>query len=790
MAWFGLFSQNDNKIEQLNPISRGGNTQILNELNFDFREKLNLNDPFIQTVKIKIPFHENYGQDFPNISGNSRILRNAGINNAIFIPVNFGSQGSGILNICSLNELNFDVHEIQILERIAENISLNLRFNASEQLNSNNKWKIAKINSELELLNEVNDIILREKDEEKLLNETFNLILTRSKYKLIWISSFKKEELINLEMIPQRIWGEAAYADSLVIDFSNPIALKGPIPTTALTGKTSIINSTQSNPEYVLWRERTALFGIKSSISLSLNFDASQQSVVCIYSDIENAFDEHEIEILERILRNLSYAINSMNESKIKQEFGISLESSNRQLRDYKFALDKIALVSVTDINDIVLDVNDNFLKSSGYKREELIGYTHQLINSGFHPKSFWTNLWDTILSGNVWSGDIRNIRKNGDFFWLDTTIIPIKDEHEQIVQFLAIRYDITGTKKLRERNQFISFLVDSTEDSIIGLNSNGQITSWNRGAEKIYGYTSEEAENKQLFELLPTVNKNEEQIFISKLHSNTKLNETFELWRIKKDGNTVPLLITLSSIEDEEGKLIGISEIARDISSIKEAEIELQRQIKFLKDLSFISSFEIKQEVSKLKSMALFVLDTFNDSVGFDDISVQAKRSFKKLNQALEKLNDLIVSPLKKNDMNLSEKVMNPIERVCIIDEDLNHNAIIEAELVKVFNSDSISFFVKMESALEQMKKQGMNENCLVILDPQTERRSGWEFLKQHELLRFKSHVILMSNEIDENSIERAKDYKCVGNYLLKPFSSKMAQEILTGNMMIWNKD
>ncbi len=187
---------------------------------------------------------------------------------------------------------------------------------------------------------------------------------------------------------------------------------------------------------------------------------------------------------------------------------------------------------------------------------------------------------------------------------------------------------------------------------------------------------------------------------------------------------------------------------------------------------------------------MSLFVQEKFNDSMGLEYIAVQAKRSFNKLNQALEKLNEMIVSPLKKNDMKLSEKVMKPIERVCIIDEDLNHNALIKTELTKLFKEDSMMFFTEMDDALDQMKRRKMDETCLIIVDPQTNRRRAWEFLKQHELLRFKSRVILMSNEIDENSIERAKDYKCVGNYLPKPFNSNMAKDVLSGNILIWNKD
>ncbi|MDD5156881.1 ATP-binding protein [Sulfurimonas sp.] len=115
-------------------------------------------------------------------------------------------------------------------------------------------------------------------------------------------------------------------------------------------------------------------------------------------------------------------------------------------------AIEKSNIISKTDIDGIITFVNDEFCAISGYAKDELIGKNHNIIKDPDANPAKFKLLWDTINAKNIYKDTVKNLAKDGSVFYLNTTIIPILDEHDEIVEFVAIRYDVTQEVMLKDK--------------------------------------------------------------------------------------------------------------------------------------------------------------------------------------------------------------------------------------------------------------------------------------------------------------------------------------------------
>ena len=161
------------------------------------------------------------------------------------------------------------------------------------------------------------------------------------------------------------------------------------------------------------------------------------------------------------------------------------------ELLAYQDALDQHAIVGITDRRGVITAVNAPFCRISGYAREELIGKTHAIVNSGIHDAAFFKAMWRTIASGTTWRGEICNRAKCGKLYWVDSTIAPIKANCGRIEGYLAIRIDVTERKIIeaeraaeiearRRAETLLRDIIEAIPDGVAAFDADDRLILWN----------------------------------------------------------------------------------------------------------------------------------------------------------------------------------------------------------------------------------------------------------------------------------------------------------------------
>jgi PAS domain S-box-containing protein len=211
-----------------------------------------------------------------------------------------------------------------------------------------------------------------------------------------------------------------------------------------------------------------------------------------------------------------------------------------------------------------------------GFASEEAVGRSsHDLLQTKFPVQI--ADLINQLQNEHYWSGELRHVCKDGREVIVESRLQLLSDG-----TVIEVNRDVTERKQIRaalheseERLHWLASIVQSSDDAIVSKNIDGIITSWNKGAERVFGYTVEEAIGQPITIVIPQDRQDEERTILTRIRRGERI-EHFETVRQRKHGSLIVVSLTISPVKNAEGKIVGASKIARDITEQKRSQEQI----------------------------------------------------------------------------------------------------------------------------------------------------------------------------------------------------------------------
>jgi PAS domain S-box-containing protein len=315
-----------------------------------------------------------------------------------------------------------------------------------------------------------------------------------------------------------------------------------------------------------------------------------------------------------------------VNETTDRVKFESALQASEERLRAI-FSQSAAGIVQ-TDLTGRFLLVNNRFCEILGYSESELLSMRmRDICIAGDIDEA--DRLFQTVAErGQSFEMENRLRRKDGNLVWVASSVAALRDKDGGFQQATAIIVDITERKRAQDVERRLAAIIASSNDAILGIDLGMKITSWNTGAERLYGYTADEVIGRSVLVLVPEDRQGEEPAILRQVSAGLKV-EPYETARLHKDGRSVPVLLSVSPIYDAYGVIVGASKIAHDISARKDAER--------------LQSVLVGELNHRVKNLFATVLAISRQTLGHGQIDAADVRSFEARLSSMARAHDLL---------------------------------------------------------------------------------------------------------------------------------------------------
>lgn len=270
---------------------------------------------------------------------------------------------------------------------------------------------------------------------------------------------------------------------------------------------------------------------------------------------------------------------------------------------------DEIIMITDADMErpgPRIVFVNPAFTRVTGFSAAEAVGRSPRIIQGPGTDRSLMRRMVSSLKKGEPFYCETVNYNKDGKPYSVEWRTSPMRDATGTITHFVSVQRDVTEQKMAEEAHRRLAALVESSEDAIISKDLEGNIMTWNRGAQQIYGYSEHEVVGKSIRLIFPEDKLPEFDHIMQKTVAGERLGH-FETIRVRKDGAHINVSLSISPIIDHHGQIMGVSVIARDVTKQKVLESELKRYTESLEQEVKVRTNELIQS-EKMASIGLLV--------------------------------------------------------------------------------------------------------------------------------------------------------------------------------------
>ncbi len=308
-----------------------------------------------------------------------------------------------------------------------ELVAATLRYNVREQIVTDH------------LLQEIDQYILHKYDQSNVVKRVCKRMVELFDFKLVWIGMKEADGAVDIVASA----GASEYLNDVKVRWDDTPLGQGTTGMAIRENRPVVLSS--DSPRFSPWQARAKQYGLRSILAMPLGIAGEVIGSLMMYSTTDSRFDKLTVSRLSAFAARVTVAMLGAQEQQELRLMEVAMSNASNAM-------------FICDRNGHVQWLNEAMSRYSGFSTGEIIGNTPVLFSSGKHDQEFWREMWDTILAGTPWRGDITNRTKAGELFTVTQSVSPLFNEKNELTHFLAVQQDISEIRRLEEEIHYLAY--------------------------------------------------------------------------------------------------------------------------------------------------------------------------------------------------------------------------------------------------------------------------------------------------------------------------------------------